>query len=99
MGLGIFTVWATGVLNGYSKEGLPASYKYVPISLVSAIGILKGISDLKPVPPRPGGVLASLFIGIPIVMGASFCTGTFFGKSIRHVLPVSKIETSVTPLC
>lgn len=97
MGLGTFTIWATGVLNGYSKEGLPASYIYGPISLVSSIGILKGISELKPIPARPGATLASLFIGVPVIMGVTFFTGTFMGKSIKYVLPASKIETVADP--
>lgn len=98
MSIGIFSVWATGILNGYNKDGLPSSYKYVPIFLVSATGIVKGIGDIKQVPARPGAFLTSLFIGIPLIVGTSFCTGTFMGKSIKHVFPTLKIDGFEKPL-
>ena len=85
MSLGIFSVWATGILNGYNKDGLLAQYKYGLMSVVSGIEIVKAIGSETKVPPKVGPYLTSLFVGIPAITAATFCVGSFVGKSIQHV--------------
>jgi hypothetical protein len=85
MTLGFFSVWATGVLNGYNKDGLPAMYKYGIISVVSSVKIVKALGSETKISSNVGGYLTSLFVGVPLIMAATFCTGTFLGKSIHHV--------------
>jgi hypothetical protein len=86
MSIGAFSVWAAGILNGYNTEkGLPALYKYGLMSVVSSVQIVRVLGEQKVIPARPAGLLASIFVGIPMVVGATFCTGTFLGKSIHHV--------------
>lgn len=86
MGLGLFSVWSAGILNGYNKDGLPVQYKYGLMSVVSGIQIVKALGSETKVPSRVGLYLTSLFVGIPLLTGATFCTGTFLGKSVQHVV-------------
>ncbi len=88
--LATFSTWATGVLNGWQsyqhkEKQLPASYKYVSMSLMTATGIIKVLGSQSLPIAHPGSLMTGLFIGIPFVVGATFCTGTMMGKSIRHV--------------
>lgn len=129
MSLGFFSVWTTGILNGYNKDGLLTQYKYGIMSIVSGLEVVKAIGSETKVPSRTavlkgkrgralprrarvlppsvdgtgtelkqawkrlprkapvplaqhgcaGLYLTSLFVGIPLITGATFCTGTFFG--------------------
>jgi hypothetical protein len=85
MGLGLFSVWTTGILNGYNNDGLLAQYKYGLMSVVSGIEIVKALGSETKVPSRVGPYLTSIFVGIPVITAATFCVGTFVGKSVQHV--------------
>lgn len=100
MSLSWISVWSAGILNGYKKDegqgqGLPTSYKYTLMSVVSGLQIVKGLGLSNEVHMKPASLLASLFVGIPLMVGATFCTGTFLGKSVYHTFP--KIENSKQP--
>ncbi len=89
MSLSVLSNWGIGILNGYSHKegGIPTSIKYTAMSVTSflhAMRILGASTSIKP-NPSPGLLLSSILIGTPLIMGASFCVGTHFGKAIEHV--------------
>jgi hypothetical protein len=94
------TAWATGAMHGYTlkEQGLPTTYKYATLSLVTVmqmartLGAEKSIGQLR---SHPASTIAGIFVGIPIFVGTVFCTGHFFGKSVRHTyesIKGSKLE-------
>lgn len=94
MSLSIFTNWATGVLNGYSLKdnGLPKGIIYGTLGVTTFANMVKVLGSFNAPEIKhhtAGNKLASLFIGVPIMMGTSFCIGNFFGKGIRHVKDIS----------
>ncbi len=99
----IATVWTMGGINGYMlpENGLPTGYKYGALAIASGIQYIKAIGSdaFKELIPRRAvsGVLTTMF-GVPIVMGAVFCTGSFLGKSVRHLsdsLQVPKVSREI----
>ena len=81
-----FSVWFIGLMNGYKKDEdkLPNSIKYGAMGITSAINMIKFTGTIKPPITHPGSILASLFIGIPLVTGSVFCLGNFLGKAVRY---------------
>ncbi len=84
--ISVFSTWATGILNGlqHNRERLPAAYSYTAMSLTTGIGMVKVLGSQQTPITNPGGLLAGLFIGIPIMVGSIYCSGTMLGISIRH---------------
>jgi hypothetical protein len=85
--LAAFSTWVIGALNGYThkEKGIPASYSYTTMSLMTTTGIIRALGTQSLPITHPGSLMAGLFVGIPFMVGATFCTGTMMGKSIRHV--------------
>ena len=77
MSISLFTTWLTGTINGYKlkEDGLPNSIKYGVMGLTSGIHMIKGFSNIKLPVTSPGSTLAGLFVGIPLMTGATFCVG------------------------
>ena len=74
-------------MNGYTKKegGLPRATTYTILSLSSAVGFLRGVRHVKiPLYTGPSQALATLALMVPLIVGASFCTGHHFGKALRH---------------
>ena len=85
--LGLFSTWSTGLLNGVSlpEKGLPASYKYGMMGLTSGLCMMNAIGRMNVEQTRyMSRYLAGTVVGIPIMVGAVFCTGHFLGKSTRY---------------
>ena len=94
MSISLFSTWAVGALSGYSLKDndLPTGYKYGTMALTTGIHIVKSLAnvDLQPYRTRPGSLVMGLFVGIPLMVGSTFCVGDFFGKSARHVVDLNK---------
>jgi hypothetical protein len=83
MNIATITTWAVGLINGYKQKenGLPNQIIYGTMGAASIVNMMKviGVSTLKP----PGILMGGLFIGVPLVVGTTFCVGHHFGKAIR----------------
>jgi hypothetical protein len=81
----------TGILNGYIKKegGLSPVEKRTILGISAIFGGVRGLSRLRTMNLQmsitPGQGLAALFLGIPFVVGSSYCTGHHFGKTFRHI--------------
>jgi hypothetical protein len=96
-----FSVWFIGLMNGYKKEEdkLPNSIKYGAMGITTAINMIKFTGSIKPPITNPGSILASMFIGIPLVSGSVFCLGNFLGKAVRYSsTPDKEKGTTITLL-
>jgi hypothetical protein len=83
----LLSTLATGASNGFlhKEGGIPTSYKYTVMSVSAGMLIVKAFGT-QPTPiARVTSLLLGLFVGIPIMTGGVFCTGTFLGKTLRHV--------------
>lgn len=102
MSLSIFTNWTTGILNGYSfkENGLPKGIIYGTLGVTTFANMVKVLANFNTPEIKyysAGNKLASLFIGVPIMMGTSFCIGNFLGKAVRHVKDIpSDPHSSIT---
>ena len=90
MSFSIFTNWAIGALNGYSLKdnGLPKGIIYGTLGITTFSNMFNVLGTFNAPDIKyysTGTKLSALFIGVPIMMGTSFCMGNFFGKGIRHV--------------
>lgn len=80
----------TGILNGYTKKegGLPTVEKATIMSLSTTFGFIRGLSRARMMNLQmhisPAQGLAALFLGIPFMIGSSYCMGHHFGKALRH---------------
>lgn len=103
MTLSLFTNWATGVLNGYSLKdnGLPKGIIYGTLGVTTFANMVKVLGSFNAPEIKyhtAGNKLASVFIGVPIIMGTTFCIGNFFGKGIRHVKDIPSDPNNKSPL-
>jgi hypothetical protein len=87
-----FSTWAIGVLNGYNikDNGLPKSIIYGTLGVTSFANMIKvfGNFDVEKnamTHKSAKALLGAAFIGVPIVMGTTFCTGNYLGKAVRYV--------------
>ncbi len=80
----------TGILNGYTKKegGLSPVEKRTILGLSAIFGGVRGLSRLRTMNGQlgitPGQGLAALFLGIPFVVGSSYCMGHHFGRALRQ---------------
>ncbi len=96
-----FSIWVIGLMNGYKKEEdkLPNSIKYGAMGITTAINMIIFTGSIKPPITNPGSILASMFIGIPLVSGSVFCLGNFLGKAVRYSkTPDKEKGTTITLL-
>ncbi len=96
-----FSVWFIGLINGYKKEEdkLPNSIKYGTMGITTTINMIKFTGTIKPPIINPGSILASMFIGVPLVTGSVFCLGSFLGKAVRYSkTPDNEKGTTITLL-
>ncbi len=96
-----FSVWFIGLMNGYKKEEdkLPKSITYGAMGITTAINMIKFTGTIKPPITNPGSILASMFIGVPLVSGSIFCLGNFLGKAVRYSkTPDNEKGTTITLL-
>jgi hypothetical protein len=86
MSIANFSVWFIGLMNGYKKDEdkLPNSIKYGSMGLTSVINMIKFTGSIKPPITNPGSILATMFLGVPLVTGSVFCLGNFLGKAVRY---------------
>lgn len=83
------TAWATGAMHGYTlkEQGLPTTYTYATLSLVTVMQMARSLgaeTSITQMKVFPASTIAGIFVGIPLFVGTVFCTGHFFGKSVRH---------------
>ncbi len=87
-----FSTWAIGVLNGYNikDNGLPKSIIYGTLGVTSFANMIKVFGNFDSAknamtPKTANALITAAFIGVPIVMGTTFCTGNYLGKAVRYV--------------
>ncbi len=87
MSISFFTTWATGTLNGYTKQegGIPASIKYGVMGLTTGLHTMRMWGHLLQEKPVIRGAFVGLMVAAPIIVGAVFCLGGYLGKAVRHV--------------
>jgi hypothetical protein len=92
MSLSLFTNWAVGLINGYKQKenGLPNGIKYGTMGITTFVSMIRVLGHMDTsskgiinTGATPGQKLFSLFVGVPLVMGANFCVGNHMGKAIR----------------
>ncbi len=80
----------TGILNGYTKKegGLSPVEKRTILGISAIFGGVRGLSRLSTMNGHlgitPGQGLAALVVGIPFVVGSSYCMGHHFGRGLRQ---------------
>jgi hypothetical protein len=86
MSLSIFTNWAVGAINGYKQKenGLPNGIKYGTLGLSTLVGTIKVLGSEFSPSVRPAHRLAGIFIGVPVLVGTTFCLGHHLGKAVRY---------------
>lgn len=87
MNISLLSTWFVGAANGYTlntDHHLSNSIKYGTMALATGAQLVKGVANIS-LPITSVKVLGPIFTLIPIGVGATFCLGSYVGKSLKHV--------------
>jgi hypothetical protein len=80
-----FSTWLAGIANGYEPTSITRFQQFTIMSVSFGMHAIKFLGSQKTPIPNPNTILASLFLGLPVVIGSTFCMGTVLGKSARSL--------------
>lgn len=85
MALSNVTIWIAGIMNGYDSTSVSNFQQFTIISVSFGAHVVK-LLGTQPVPIyNPKLIMTSMFLGIPLVIGSTFCLGTILGKSAHKI--------------